>query len=273
MNRSLTIAERLKDLRVVDKSLTLEQLAEATKISKSTLGKYEQDTIKDMSPFNIAILAKFYGVSTDYLLGLTETKNHPNLEIASLGLNDKAIEVLMAQKFNPRLLSEMISHPDFPLLLVDMEIYVDSIAAMGIQQLNTWLDETRKKVVTQYAPDPHDLHLRTLEKARVDEHEYFTKAIYEDLKGILQDIRTAHAGDESTADSGSAVESLRASFAELTPEEGRKAEQQARIFCRSLGIAFDALSLHQFEVLMEILKLSHHLQIKDNLRGKHLRKK
>lgn len=36
----LTMAERLKDLRVIDKKLTLEQLAEQTGLSKSALGKY-----------------------------------------------------------------------------------------------------------------------------------------------------------------------------------------------------------------------------------------
>ena len=34
----LTMAERLKDLRVIDKKLTLEQLAEQTGLSKSALG-------------------------------------------------------------------------------------------------------------------------------------------------------------------------------------------------------------------------------------------
>ena len=41
MYAKLTIPERLKDLRVVDKHLTLEQLAEQTGLSKSALGKYE----------------------------------------------------------------------------------------------------------------------------------------------------------------------------------------------------------------------------------------
>ena len=80
MYAKLTIPERLKDLRVVDKHLTLEQLAEQTGLSKSALGKYETDDYKDISPFAIATLADFYGVSTDYLMGLTENKNHPNTE-------------------------------------------------------------------------------------------------------------------------------------------------------------------------------------------------
>ena len=47
MYTKLSIPERLKDLRVVDKHLTLEQLAEQTGLSKSALGKYEGDDYKD----------------------------------------------------------------------------------------------------------------------------------------------------------------------------------------------------------------------------------
>ena len=77
MQVKLTIQERLKDLRV-ERGLTLEQLAEQTGLSKPALGKYEADDFKDISPFSIVTLAKFFGVSTDYLLGMTETKNHPD---------------------------------------------------------------------------------------------------------------------------------------------------------------------------------------------------
>ena len=60
----LTIPERLKDLRV-ERHLTLEQLAQQTGLSKAALGKYEAEDFKDISPFSIATLAQFYGVSTD----------------------------------------------------------------------------------------------------------------------------------------------------------------------------------------------------------------
>ena len=61
----------------MERGLTLEQLAEQTGLSKSALGKYEADDFKDISPFSIVTLAKFYGVSTDYLLGMTEIKKSP----------------------------------------------------------------------------------------------------------------------------------------------------------------------------------------------------
>ena len=60
----LTIPERLKDLRV-ERKLTLEELAEATGLSKSALGSYEADDYKDISPFSIVTLAEYYGVSSD----------------------------------------------------------------------------------------------------------------------------------------------------------------------------------------------------------------
>ena len=122
MYAKLTIPERLKDLRVVDKHLTLEQLAEQTGLSKSALGKYETDDYKDISPFAIATLADFYGVSTDYLLGLTEQKNHPNTELDALHLGDDAIEVLRTGKFNHWLLSELICHKNFQRFMLDAEI-------------------------------------------------------------------------------------------------------------------------------------------------------
>ena len=44
MNIKQTIPERLKDLRT-ERGLTLEQLSEATGISRAALGKYEADEI------------------------------------------------------------------------------------------------------------------------------------------------------------------------------------------------------------------------------------
>ena len=84
---ALTIQERLKDLRV-ECGLTLEQLAEQTHLSKSALGSYEADDFKDISHYALIKLAKFYGVTADYLLGLTETKNHSNAGLQDRRLGD-----------------------------------------------------------------------------------------------------------------------------------------------------------------------------------------
>ena len=109
----LSIQERLKDLRV-ERGLTLEQLAEETKLSKSALGSYEADDLKDISHYALIKLAKFYGVTADYLLGLTETKNHPNADLADLRLSNDMIELLKSGLIDNSILCELVVHPNFP---------------------------------------------------------------------------------------------------------------------------------------------------------------
>ena len=157
MYTKLSIPERLKDLRVVDMHLTLEQLAEQTGLSKSALGKYESDDYKDISPFAIATLAKFYGVSTDYLMGVSENKNHPNTKLQALHLSDAMVELLSSGKINNRLLCELATHPNFLQLMVDMEIFIDRIADMRVNQMNLILEATRQTILKEHAPGENDL--------------------------------------------------------------------------------------------------------------------
>lgn len=58
---------RLKELRT-KRNLTLQELSEKTGISANSLGGYEKETINPTS-FMLEILADFYNVSIDYLLG------------------------------------------------------------------------------------------------------------------------------------------------------------------------------------------------------------
>ena len=109
----LSIQERLKDLRV-ERGLTLEQLAEEINLSKSALGSYEGDKLKDISHYAIIKLAKFYGVTADYLLGLSQTKNHPNADLADLRLSNDMIELLKSGLIDNSLLCELVVHPNFP---------------------------------------------------------------------------------------------------------------------------------------------------------------
>ena len=48
----------------------------------------------DMNPFNLAKLAEYYDLSLDYLMGLTENKNHPNTSLHELHLNDSTVDLL-----------------------------------------------------------------------------------------------------------------------------------------------------------------------------------
>ena len=267
MQPKLTIQERLKDLRV-ERGLTLEQLSAETSISKSALGKYEADDFKDISPFSMVALAKFYGVSTDYLLGLTEQKNHPNTELDALHLGDDAIEVLKTGKFNHRLLSELICHNDFLRFMLDAEIYVDRIADMRVNDMNAVLEAVRQMALMKNGGEENDLHLRTLEVAQIREDEYFGSLIADDLKGILRDIRSEHRPDTMTADEISLAATMQDQLQDAMNFEGSSEEKKAKALLSTLGIDYDAITMEQFVNLIEVLKLSKHLKTPISQRGK-----
>ena len=264
MQPKLTIQERLKDLRV-ERGLTLEQLSAETGISKSALGKYEADDFKDISPFSMVELAKFYSVSTDYLLGLTEQKNHPNTELDALHLGDDAIEVLRTGKFNHRLLSELICHKDFQRFMLDAEIYVDRIADMRVNDMNAVLEAVR---LMKSGGNENNLHLRTLEVAQIREDEYFGSLIADNLKGILRDIREQHRPDTMTADEATLVATVQGQLQDAMNFEGSVEEKKAKALLATLGIDYDAITMEQFVNLIEVLKLSKYLKSPINQRGK-----
>ena len=267
MQVKLTIGERLKDLRV-ERKLTLEQLSAEVGISKSALGKYESDNGKDISPYSILLLADYYGVSCDYLMGRTETKNHPNTALHELHLSDASIDVLRTGKFNHRLLSELIYHKDFQRFMLDAEIYVDRIADMRVNDMNAVLEAVRQMALMKNGGKENDLHLRTLEVAQIREDEYFGSLIADDLKGILHDIRSEHRPDTMTADEVSFAENIQNQLRDAMNFEGSSEERQIRSFLATFGIDYDKLSKEQFVSLIEILKLSKYLKSPISQRGK-----
>lgn len=235
MYTKLSIPERLKDLRVVDKHLTLEQLAEQTDLSRSALGKYESDDYKDISPFAIATLADFYGVSADYLMGLTDNKEVPNADVQSLHLNDEMIELLRSGKINNRLLCELATHPNFRRLMVDMEICIDRIANMRVEQMNLVMEVTRQTVLSKYAPGEDDLYVRTLELGQVQESDFYSHVMHDDLDNIVQDIREAHLKDKTTADPQPTLDDVKEKF-EQALEQGSQEEMVIHEFCDRMQI-------------------------------------
>ena len=267
MYTKLSIPERLKDLRVVDKHLTLEQLADQTGLSRSALGKYESDDYKDISPFAIATLAEFYGVSTDYLMGLSENKNHPNTELQALHLSDDMVELLSSGRINNRLLCELATHPNFQRLMVDMEIFIDRIADMRVEQMNLILEATRQTVISSHAPGENDLYMRTLELGQIQESDFFSHVLHDDLDNIVRDIREAHLKDKTTADPQPTLEDVKEQF-EQAVQQGSDVEMLIHEFYDKLQIPFEKISSEDFSAFLRILSLSKMLKNPNNMRGK-----
>jgi len=105
----LTLSEKIRDLRD-ERKLKLQDVADGADIPLATLGRIESNDDMVVGYQNVAKLAKFYNVSTDYLCGVTENRQHRNVEIDALALSDSAVGVLKSKTLNNRLLSELLSH-------------------------------------------------------------------------------------------------------------------------------------------------------------------
>ena len=264
---ALTIQERLKDLRV-ECGLTLEQLAEQTHLSKSALGSYEADDFKDISHYALIKLAKFYGVTADYLLGLTETKSYPNADLADLRLSDEMIDLLKSGHINTALLCELALHPDFVKLLADIQIYVEGIAATQIQNLNAWVDVARAEIVEKYQPGEHDKTAYLLNAIHVQEGEYFSRRVHDDIDGIMEDIKEAHKGRAESAPEKSVAAELKKDLDEVANFKGSRLEQWLLIYCKQNRIPYNRLTEEDKQSLIRIGSKSDFMKSHISRRGK-----
>ena len=281
MQVTLTIQERLKDLRT-ERGLTLEELSKETGISKSALAKYESDDFNEISSYNLVALAIYYGVSTDYVLALTDQKKHPNTELDLLHLDDKTIDILSSGEINNRLLCEMICHENFEQLLSDIEIYVDHLAAQFVQTLNEQVRIQRDMI--QSAAEEKEINLdnksrimRTLDAGLVDDQQYFNLLIHNDLDQITKDIKTQHEKDTTTADkdnpASEMVREISNAFATYLkdPEKIKQnhIEWIARRACESFSVDYDKLPYEDQEAFKRIISKMPGAKNPVSKRGKH----
>ena len=211
MKTRISVQERLKDLRV-ERGLNLEELAQETGISKSALGSYENDNdeYKEINHGSLLKLADFYQVSVDYLLGLTNNRRYENTPIEELHLSDEVVELLKSERFNNRLLCEIISHEKFKELLADAEIYVDGIATMHFHDTNSSLAALRAMVLEEHPEAAADRAIKVLEACQIEEEDFFCHVTHKTWDVILHDIRKAHENDsESAPDTTPADELIR----------------------------------------------------------------
>ena len=264
---SLSIQERLKDLRV-ERGLTLGQLAEQTGLSKSALGSYETEDFKDISHYALIKLAKFYGVTADYLLGRSQTKNHPNADLADLRLSDDMIELLKSGLVDNSLLCELAVHPDFPRLMADLEIYVNGVATKQVQGANAIVDAVIARIMKQHNPGLTDPQLRQLIAAHIDDDSFCRYVIQQDINKIALDLREAHKDDFFSVPEDNPLKDFLQTADEVASEDGDPEQASLAFICKRLKLNYKKLSEEEKKWLKKIAQKSDLLKNPNPQRGR-----
>ena len=252
MNCKLTLGEKLKDLRT-NAGLSLIELEEATGISKSALGSYESDdTKKEITITPLITLAKYYGVTTDYLLGMTDNKEQHLFPVDELGLDDATVDMLKSGDFNVRLICEMIKNPNFANFMSDMEIYVDNLAAMQIRNMNNYIELTRVKLQRKGVSST-DHFMKTLEFATIKEDNYFSNLLSNDIVQIAKDIKEAHKTDTNTGSDTTEVDDVLSTVEQLEKADN-DTQAKLALFSKMLKINFSKMDPFELKTFTDIVQ-------------------
>ena len=257
MKTRISVQERLKDLRV-ERGLNLEELAQETGISKSALGSYENDNdeYKEINHGSLLKLADFYQVSVDYLLGLTNNRRYENTPIEELHLSDEVVELLKSERFNNRLLCEIISHEKFKELLADAEIYVDGMATMRFHDINSALAAVRAMILEEHPEAAADRSLKILEAGQIEEEDFFCHVTHKTWDAILHDIRKAHENDMESAPDTTPADELIKEVRKAMQSTGDRVQEFLEIFCKAFQLKYKRLTDEERTTLKKLFKRS-----------------
>jgi len=253
----LTLGEKLKDLRS-ERELTLADVTEATNISMSTLQRLEADDDIRVGYQDIEVLVRFYDASADYLFGLTDNRQHRNVEMGKLRLSDEAIAVLKDGKLNNRLISELLSHPDFPQLLCAMEIYIDRKVLPQMRTMNAMFKYVTQTIQESTDVPDGDMMLAFLRESVVDEDDYLLYRISERFTAVMKSMFEAHKKDRVSPEQADMLSETIENVETFLDVQKTESNSKARaiVFCKQLGLDTSKLTDEEWRVLMKTLQSS-----------------
>lgn len=258
MNSELTLQEKLRGLRD-ERKMTLSDLAGETGIPLSTLQRAEgQDDVR-IGYQDIAALAKFYNVSADYLFGLTDNRQYRNIEVDALRLSDNAIEVLKGNNFNNRLISELISHNNFPCLLRAIEVYVDRKVLPQMNTLNAMYKVAENAIKDKFEPTDDDEVIALLQESVVDEDAYLRYRISERFNVLMKSLFDAHKKDSLPNEQAEVIKEMASALKDYPAkqEQEEKARWKMKLLAKQIGLNLNGLSDEETAVLMKTLRQSN----------------
>lgn len=257
MKTKLTLQEKLRDLRD-EKKMTLSDLAGATGIPLSTLQRIESNEDIRIGYQDVAALAIFYGVSADYLFGLTDNRQHRHIAVDALHLSDPAIETLKGGKLNNRLVSELLAHPDFSRLLSAVEVYIDRKVLPQMNTVNAMYKIAEGTIKEKFEVADNDEVIALLQESVIDEDEYLRYRISERFNGLMKSLFDAHKKDALPDEQANVLQELRDTMRDYPAQKEKEEKERWRLMllAKQIGLNIKDLSDEEIRVLIEAVKKS-----------------
>lgn len=123
-----------------DHDLSQKQLADQLHVTHSQISRIESGETKNPNISIVIDAARFFHVSTDYLLGITQITSPKSYDISELGLSEEAVTRLITRRIDVDILNRLLEHEHFPKLCIMIRNYFDDTIAEGIMARNKVID-------------------------------------------------------------------------------------------------------------------------------------
>ena len=148
------IQDRITDLREQN-GWSKAELAERIGIDASRMGRIESGETKTVGDDVILALAKAFGVSTDFLLGVSADPEPNNYDIKDLGLTVEAAKNLYTEKIDPDVLNLMMEDPRFGTLTYMISRYLHDVMTEGYRAQSKLYNMTATMITGMDLPGAH----------------------------------------------------------------------------------------------------------------------
>ena len=185
INLSASFASRFSDL-IEESGKKLVSIAEQTQISTGSLSRYQNGKTEPTAT-QIIKLAQYFGVTTDYLLGISDLRfmNMRKRTIREItGLSENAIDVLEnpVPKNAPEILSQIVESKDFARLVSRINEY----RVLDQNSEKAYAEDIKKHFVNAFSDTPDTTLHYSNESEILDLKEYqITKTMTAILRQII----------------------------------------------------------------------------------------
>ena len=185
--------ERIQDL-IKNRSITQAELADVIGLSESALSRYLQGRTEMLGDGYIIRMAKYFDVSTDFLLGETDIPDRKNYDIEELGLSAEAARLLFTGRINAHILNLLLESPRFPALTTLLSRYQNEVTKTGLQVINQQMTFYNSLLLEQAANYPDSAEAarqaaQDIQSLKMPEVDVDLAAIQELFMEIVKDMK------------------------------------------------------------------------------------
>ena len=189
-----TIRERIQD-QIKEKKITQGELASEIGISESALSRFLSGKTDKIGDDSIIKIADFLGVSTDFILGQTDSPERRNYDIEELGLSYKAAMAMYTREVDTDVVNRLLENPRFPAITHMIARYFKDDIAEALAGQNAMWDTLQQLTGTldaSHLANPQEsmeATVQILDMMKTSPHGKDIEMIQTALMDMLRDIK------------------------------------------------------------------------------------